>query len=747
MSDLYERVPDEERPFHPVMLFLVRLFFRLMTRALYRVTVIGGEHIPREGAGLLVANHTSLTDALVISSAARRYVRFLILEEYYQSPLVRLFARTFKAIPINPGGRPADLIRSLDIAADDLKRGKVVCVFAEGQITRTGNMLGFSRGFERIARRAGAPVIPVHIDSMWGSLLSFERDGGGRLVWKRPRQMPYPVTLSFGAPLPADATVFAVRQKIMEMGTAAFENRELVRTVLPVSFIHTAYVRWFHKAMADSTGAELSFGRALTASALLARRIERMTAQTHVGVLLPASVGGALTNLAISLAGKIPVNLNFTAGAESIRSAARQCGIDTVITSKRFLEKVEVEVPGNAVYLEDLKAAIPAWRGALAWAGYFLMPRGALTRAVYRGGLDARATATVIFSSGSTGEPKGIELSHANIAHNIAAAAQIFDVRPSDVMLGALPFFHSFGYMGTFWFPLIAGYSAAYHPNPLDVAAIGKLAGRQGVTILVATPTFCAAYTRKITPEQFSRLRYALVGAEKLQPNIAEAFQKTFGVALMEGYGATECAPLVSVNIPDARAPEGVQVGRKPGTIGHPVPGVTVRIANPETLEPRGPGEEGMILVKGPNVMKGYLNDPRRTADAIRDGWYVTGDIGRMDEDGFLTITGRAARFSKIGGEMVPHGRVEEILNSYAGGDDQVIAVTAVEDAQKGERLAVLHTVDLDPEALTRRMRQDGWPNLWIPRRDMFTRIAALPLLGTGKLDLAKIKQIAGSRS
>ena len=352
-------------------------------------------------------------------------------------------------------------------------------------------------------------------------------------------------------------------------------------------------------------------------------------------------------------------------------------------------------------------------------------------------------TLTVIFSSGSTGEPKGILLTHYNVDSNVEAVAQIFRAEPRDRLLGILPLFHSFGYLAL-WMCLNHRMGCVFHPNPLDAATIGHLVQRYAISVMIATPTFLQIYMRRCTPAQFGSLRVVVAGAEKLPERLALAFEDTFGIRPLEGYGSTECSPAIAMSATDFRAPGFYQPGSRRGTVGQPLPGVSIRIVDAETFEPLPPGAAGMLIVKGPNVMKGYLGRDDLTAKAMRDGWYVTGDIAVLDEDGFLRITDRLSRFSKIGGEMVPHGKVEEALQEAAGASVQLFAVTAVPDEKKGERLAVLHTTDpAGIPALLEKVAASGLPNLFIPRADHFVRVEKIPVLGTGKMDLREIKRLA----
>jgi acyl-[acyl-carrier-protein]-phospholipid O-acyltransferase/long-chain-fatty-acid--[acyl-carrier-protein] ligase len=332
----------------------------------------------------------------------------------------------------------------------------------------------------------------------------------------------------------------------------------------------------------------------------------------------------------------------------------------------------------------------------------------------------------------------------------VQAIEQVVHLRPTDVVLGILPYFHSFGYTVTLWTAIATDIMVVYHFNPLEAKQIAKLARRHGATILLATPTFLRHYIRRCDVEDFAALEVVVAGAEKLPIPLSDAFEEKFGIRPVEGYGTTELSPIVSVNIPPSRSIDNFQSDRKEGTVGRPVPGVTAKIVDLETGADRGAGETGMLLVKGPNVMKGYLNQPDKTAEVMRDGWYVTGDVAMIDEEGFIQITGRESRFSKIGGEMVPHIQIEEVLNGLIGNDDEngvMAAVTAVPDAKKGERLVVVHKpIDKTVDQLRAGLSQAGLPNIFIPSGDSFHQVDELPILGSGKLDLRAIKEIAMGR-
>jgi acyl-[acyl-carrier-protein]-phospholipid O-acyltransferase/long-chain-fatty-acid--[acyl-carrier-protein] ligase len=731
---------------------LLRLLLWMLTHSIYRIHVEGRDNIPERGGALFVSNHMSFVDACLLIASTDRPIRFLMFKGIYDHPLIKPFAKILRVIPISSQLRPREMLRSLREAAEAIQAGEVVCIFAEGQITRIGHLLPFRRGFERIMKGLDAPIIPVNLDGVWGSIFSFER---GRFLWKFPRRIPYPVTVSFGKPLPATATPFEVRQAVQQLHTEAYKHRKARMRTLHRTFINTARHFPWRFAMADTRVPQLRYAAALARTVFLARRLRKVwEGQDAVGILLPPSVAGALVNFAAMLMGKIPVNLNYTASAETLASCAKQCHLETVVSSQAFLARVQIQVPGRILLLENIAAQPRSSEKLLSFLMAFLLPARWLELAL---GRKKRASlddvSTVIFSSGSTGEPKGVLLTHYNIGSNIEQIAQTFMLGRHDRLLGILPFFHSFGFTVTLWLPAAIGTGVVYHLNPLDLAAISELTRVYKVTLLMATPTFLQAYMRRCQPEDFGSLQYVVTGAEKLPERIALAFEDKFGIRPLEGYGCTECSPVVSVNARDFRAAGFRQVGGKRGSIGHPLPGISVRVVDPATLdhgtgEPLPPGQTGLLLVRGPNVMQGYLGRPDETAEVLRDGWYVTGDIALVDEDGFLVITDRLSRFSKIGGEMVPHIRVEEKLHELAGATEQSFVVTSVPDEKKGERLVVLHNLDdVRLKETLEKLGQCDLPNLWIPRPNQFFRVESFPILGTGKLDLRRVREVASALS
>jgi acyl-[acyl-carrier-protein]-phospholipid O-acyltransferase/long-chain-fatty-acid--[acyl-carrier-protein] ligase len=628
-----------------------------------------------------------------------------------------------------------------------LAKGDAVCIFAEGGITRTGILLPFHRGLEQILKRTPAPVIPVCLDHVWGSIFSYR---GGRFLWKWPQKLPYPVTVSFGQPLPPTVQVTEVRQAIQKLSADSAVARRNERRPVHQQFLRMAARHPFRACLIDplQNGKVYRYGEVLAGAGIFARLLQPLVSQDEmVGIWLPPSTGGTFANITLAFLGKVPVNLNYTLTSQAVQSALRQCNIRHVITSRRFVDKVALEADGvELIYLEDFRPRVSqVWR-LRAFVAVLLLPAVILERWVYRLGrhrLDDLAT--VIFSSGSTGEPKGVMLTHSNLAANVESVIQAIDPRPSDRVLGILPFFHSFGFTVTLWLPLQVGASVLYHADPRQAKETGELCRTYRATILLTTPTFLRFCLKRCEPGDFTTLRILMCGAERLPLTLAQEFKEKFGIAPLEGYGCTELSPVAVANVPDWQEGSVHQVGNKPGTIGQPIPGVAARIVDPDTFASVPPGGEGLLLIYGANVMKGYLNRPDLTAQVIRDGWYVTGDMAKFDEDGFIVITGRLARFSKIGGEMVPLQRIEDELQGLVGTSERMFVVTAIPDPRRGERLVVLHIPlnGADKHQLCEQLGSKGLPNLWLPSERDFFQVAELPLLGSGKLDLKKAKELA----
>ena len=729
--ELLRRLPD----------FFLRLLALPLTRCVYSIRSVGQENVPIEGPVLLVSNHVSFVDAILIAMANQRLVRFLMLRSFYEMPFAGWFFRAMGCIPVSSGDGPKALVASFKRAREYMMSGEAVCIFAEGEISRHGQMQRFKRGFESMVHGVQVPIVPVHLDQVWGSIFSFSE---GKIGFKWPRRWPYEVTVSFGKPLPAASSAFEVRQAILSLGAEAFTHRLRDTPPLPLAFSRQAKAHPFALSMADSTGATLNAIQSLTGSYLLGKSIAVNLAEgeENIGVFLPPSVGAALVNAGLLLHGKVAINLNYTASKDVVDACIAKAGIRTIISSRAFGAKLGWEPEGRRVYIEDLRPS--KTDQALHAVVFFALPSFLLERTFFsaaRGSLDR--VATIMFTSGSTGTPKGVVLTHSNILANLEAVAQVVQFGPSDRMLGALPFFHSFGFTATLWLPLRLGMGAVYHYNPLDARTIGQLVEKYNATAILGTPTFLLAWMRRIEPVKFKSLRLVVVGAEKLREEIAKAFFEKYGVTPLEGYGATELSPVASLNIPDIVWPGIKQTGTKLGTVGQPLPGVFMKIVDPATGAELGADQPGLLLVKGPNVMKGYLGDEAKTAEVIKDGYYVTGDIARIDEDGFVTLTDRLSRFSKVAGEMVPHIKVEESLHEALGALDQTFIVAGVPDDKRGERLVVLYKGDIEIEPLLKKISETGLPKLWLPDKSSFHKIEEFPLLGSGKVDLQKLKALA----
>ena len=488
-------------------------------------------------------------------------------------------------------------------------------------------------------------------------------------------------------------------------------------------------------------GREVKAGLLLGAGLALAQKIRQEEPGPRVGVVLPPGAGGAIANLACVLAGKTPVNLNFTSGREAADSAARQAGLKTVITAKVMEDKLGEQFPeaGRRLDLGKMLKEEKPWAvvwSVLAW----ILPINWLAWLgnVPKEGRDREAG--LLFTSGSTGEPKGVVLTHQNILANLRQIDGVLGDLQLRSVLGCLPLFHSFGFTVTLWWPLTGGPRVVTYTSPLDPHALGEVISKFSVDLLVTTPTFLRTLMRRAGKEKLGHLKMVVTGAEKLPGLLREDFEEKIGVKVYEGYGMTEGSPVVAVNRPGAE---------RSGTVGKAVRGMEIRTVDEETGKVLPIGNPGILEFRGPNIFPGYLGRPDLTVKVLRDGWYHSADFGRVDEEGFLTIEGRRARFSKVGGEMVPHGVVEERLMSWLKGKGiwhegvQELMVTAVEDEKKGESLVVLHSCELEATEAEKALREMGVPNLWIPKR--FVRVKAVPILASGKLDLAAGRKLAQS--
>jgi acyl-[acyl-carrier-protein]-phospholipid O-acyltransferase/long-chain-fatty-acid--[acyl-carrier-protein] ligase len=717
------------------------LIGRPLVRCFYRVTAIGMENLP-SGGFLLVPNHISWVDALVLQVACPRPIRYVIDQAYYHKRILHPILRALGCIPINIRHSHA----AVRAAAERIADGEIVCVFPEGQLERRGMLLRLHRGYELIARHANAQVVPVWLDQLWGSIFSFQ---GGRFFTKFPKRIPYPVTIAFGKPLKAeDADVATMREELLKLGEFCFSRRPLLERHLAEECVRGLKRRRFATAVIEGTDhTRLSRAKLLGAAAALSRLLRKEFSDQRIAIVLPASKGSMVANLAVTLANKVPVDLNFTMGRAANESCCRRANLRVAISATPFMERLkDFPWPERVLKLDELlprmKRQIIFW-----WIMSVLIPAGLLLRLLQIPKQGGHAEAILLFTSGTTGEPKGVVVSHRNVVGNVSQFRELLDARKTDAILGSLPFFHTFGSTVTLWYPLIEGVCVVTYPNPLEPARCAALIDRYKLTFLLATPSFLRLYLRKAEPEQLRTLRLIIVGAEKLPLDLASHFEKRFDKKVFEGYGLTETAPVVSVNLPDPepkKPGEQVQPCSRLGSVGRLAPGMAAEIREPETGRKLSLHETGMLRLRGVNIFEGYLDDPKRTAEILHDGWLKTGDIGRFDEDGFLYIEGRLSRFSKIGGEMVPHETIEQKiidLLELSGRDERPVAIVGVQDEAKGEALVLLSAVDLNLLELRKKLQEAGVPNLWIPKH--VQRVDSIPVLASGKLDLKKCQALA----
>ncbi len=504
-------------------------------------------------------------------------------------------------------------------------------------------------------------------------------------------------------------------------------------------------------SVADSTGVKLSHHRLITAVMTMRGKFFKILAEDNrVGICLPSSVGAVTTLLTLLCLGKTLVNLNYTASQSALKAAISEAGLKRIITSKRFLENLEKKgFPiGNVfddveiIFLEDIKKQISQTE---LFKNYLLVKclPVAMLKAILVNPIGGNQVATILFSSGSEGKPKGVELTHRNIVGNARQSADALEARADDVLLGILPIFHAMGLTATTLLPVIEGITVICHPDPMDTATIGDLAKHYRATILVGTSTFFRLYAkaRNLTPEMFSHLRLVVAGAERLQPEVRLLFEEKFKNLIYEGYGTTELSPVANVNRPDTER----EIQHKIGTVGKPISGCMVRILDPETGDDLPTDEAGMIVIGGVNVMKGYLNDPGKSNEVLiyQHGirWYKTGDKGRLDEQGFLTVLDRYSRFAKLGGEMVSLGAVETQINLLIQHEDIEILAVAVPDPKKGEVVILLHTGPLSSDEIAGIVQPSEMHNLMKPAK--YFHVDTVPKLGSGKTDFAAAKKLA----
>lgn len=725
---------------------LLRLALGLVGRTFYRVTPVGLEAMPATGGVLLLPNHISYVDAVILQLACPRPIRFLVYDQIYRARFLHWGLRLLGAIPISPKiARTA-----IETAVNALARGEVVCLFPEGALTRTATLQKLNRGYELIARKARVPVIPVWLENVWGSIFSYY---GGQFFWKLPRVVPLRVWLYFGAPITAaEARPEVVRRCLYDLSETAFQARPELRSHVGYESLRGLRKRFFTTVLTDAHAGNKSLtgGELLTVGIALSFWLRKNVPEKRIGIVLPPGLGATIANLGVVLSGKIPVNLNFSAGRAANEAAIARAGIQRLITAPALVEQIkdfpwlESQIDISALIKGFSPAHMKRW-----WILARLAPLPILRRWLGVPRVGDREEAALLFTSGSAGEPKAVVLTHRNILANTAQIGAVLGRIHLESILGSLPVFHSFGFTVTFWWPLLGGPRVVTYPNPLDTQKLVETIERHKLQLLITTPTFLRAFLRKAKPEQLRSLKMVVTGAEKLPLDLLREFEAKFGIQVSEGYGMTEASPVVAVNLfdeaPSRMNPDGV-LGRRIGSVGRMVPGITASIRDPETGGELDIFQSGMLWLRGANVFEGYFKETDQTTAVLQEGWYKTGDVGRLDEDGFLFIEGRMSRFSKIAGEMVPHLTVEqkivEALDLHpAQGEGPAVAVVSLPDEKRGESLVALTTVPVVQAELRKRLVAMGLPNLWIPK--VVKQVAAIPILATGKLDLRACQRLA----
>ncbi len=708
----------------------------------YNTRVNGQERVPERGPALLVANHVSLLDSLILMGLTRRHVHFLMHHEYYNAPIIHLFAKRLGVIEVPPNNHPKEMEEFFARVRNVLRNGKIVCVFPEGGVSSNGLICRFKSGIAKmLPEDKNVPVLPVRVGMLWGSVFSFHK---GKLRFTLPRQFPIPLSVTVGRPVDHNMTPYQLRQLISEMGAEA--ELDPFPHERPVHYAFARWARWkpWHAAFIDHDSKQKpASGFAMLVKSLVISKLIRQLdpeKSKYVGVLLPNMANTSAVVLGILYADRVPAMLNFTAGENARKHAIEKAKIKVIITSRKFLQKLKMEPTPEMICLEDAVSQITPAMKRSAMLDALLLPTSLLMRKYSpESRIDLQGDVVLLFSSGSTGLPKGIMLTHHNVNSNFFSFWRLINWTPKDKLVGNLPLFHAYGFMIGFVLPSVIGTPVVYIPNPLDAAGVCNLCEKEKPTLLMATPTFLQHYMHKMKPNQFDSLRLVISGAEKLRSDIAEKFKKLTGLTIVEGFGCTELSPIVSINLSYSVFELGKKAGM-PGSIGAALPGIHVKVVDPETMQPVPEDTPGLMLVKGGLVMRGYLDDKEATDKVLKDGYYNTGDIVKMSPDGYLTITGRLSRFSKIGGEMVPHELVEMAINEILQSEERCVAVCGGKDPRKGERLAVFYTTDkLIPEEMVTALQTKGMPNLWIPKANDFYKLDVIPILGAGKVDLQRL--------
>lgn len=721
---------------------LVRYGLYCVASRFYHLNVNQLDNLPSTGGVLLLGNHISFIDWAIIQIASPRPIRFVVERSYTQIWYLKWLFKQFKVIPIAKGAS-SEALKEINNA---LNAGEVVALFPEGRLSINGQMGTFRTGFERAALDAKAVIIPFYLHGLWGSKTSY----AANTTRQSSRRS---VCVVYGAAMDIQSTAQQVKEQVKRLSIKAWIYSIQEKKNLQTQWLLKAKKNMRSTAIIEESGKKISAAKLLGAVLFLKKRLKpRLKNQQNIGIILPSSAGAVIANLSVLFLGKTLVNLNYTGGDRVFESAKKQAEIKTILSSRLFLKKLEARrltIPSSdaeIIYLEDLLNRKNMGQILIYSILAKMLPAG-LIRLLFSKKTDVNSTATILFSSGSEGIPKGVKLSHANILSNIDQVSSVTGIMDNDVMLNSLPLFHAFGLTVTTFLPLLKGIPMLCCPDPTKVSEIAKLIFKHKVTINCSTSSLLGLYARNamIHSQMLASLRLVIAGAEKLSPEIYQQFKDKFNLEIYEGYGATEVAPVASCNLPDAISPMDwhVHKANKPGTVGLPLPGCAFRIVDPETLEELPIGEDGLILIGGTQVMQGYLNLPEKTKEVLSEDsdycWYKTGDKGHLDQDGFLTIVDRYSRFIKIAGEMISLSQVEQEWQSVHGEPIDIMAVTLT-DQKKGEQLALVYSANVPEDELKKILFASKLPKFMLPRT--IKQVLELPKLGNGKRDYLSAKNI-----
>ncbi|OOF65170.1 acyl-[ACP]--phospholipid O-acyltransferase [Rodentibacter sp. Ppn85] len=732
---------------------LPHLFIRLLLLPLlktnYRFHVEGLKNLPQSGGVLMLGNHISWIDWMVLQAASPRAIKFVMFRPIYNKWYLTWFLRIFRVIPISAGSSR----ESIETIREYLSRGEVVALFPEGHISYNGQINEFKKGFEHVLKDLdNVTTVPFYLRGLWGSSFSRADSFYKNLTKKQGKRE---ILVAFGKPIHGFIDATAMKQKVLELSFSVWEKVIAKRKPLIHHWLNSAKSNLFKESVVDGQGMKLNNLKFIAAVLMFGKQLKQTLGdEKNVGVLLPSSAIGAIVNMALMVMGKVPVNLNYTLSPEVMEKALAKANINKVITAEKFLNKLNAKgfafddvLAGKTIFAEQLGKKITKSEKVRSLLTAFFAPRWWI-KLMYFADVRLNDTATILFSSGSEGTPKGIELSHKNLLTNIKQVSELLNFQEDDVILNSLPIFHSFGLTVTTLMPLCEGIKMVSVADPTDGAEVGKMCAHHNVSIIFGTSTFFRLYARnkKLHPLMLQSVRMVIAGAEKLKADVKEAFRLKFGLEIYEGYGATETAPVASVNMPNILDPDSLKefTFNKVGTVGMPLPGTIIKIVDPNTLEELPTGEDGLILIGGGQVMKGYLDDPEKTNEVIAelDGvrYYKTGDKGHIDENGFITIVDRYSRFAKIGGEMISLGSVEENITQVLNDENQFVAI-AVNDEKKGESVVLLVKSPLSLEEINTRIKSLNVPPIMLPSQVFL--VNEIPLLGSGKVDFKGAKKLA----